>query len=117
MPNEVRHPILFVIPAKAGIQSIHKEEWIPFYKGMTEENPGSPIRSGMTKRDKEGMTKRVDSLLQGNDRGSREGQTLSVIPHLIRDPGFMNLLLEKVRKVIIPKIRFAVHIETCFLTD
>ena len=39
---------LFVIPAKAGIQSIYKEEWIPFYKGMTEENPGSPIRSGMT---------------------------------------------------------------------
>jgi hypothetical protein len=37
-----------VIPAKAGIQSIYKEEWIPFYKGMTEENPGSPIRSGMT---------------------------------------------------------------------
>jgi hypothetical protein len=48
MPNEVRHLILFVIPAKAGIHSIYKEEWIPFYKGMTEENPGSPIRSGMT---------------------------------------------------------------------
>jgi hypothetical protein len=53
----------------------------------------------------------------GNDRGSREGQTISVIPHLMRNPGFMNLLLEKVRKVIIPKIRFAIHIETCFLTD
>ncbi len=48
MPSKARHLILFVIPAKAGIQSIYKEEWIPFYKGMTEENPGSPIRSGMT---------------------------------------------------------------------
>jgi len=37
-----------VIPAKAGIQSIHKEEWIPFYKGMTE-NPGFRIKCGMTK--------------------------------------------------------------------
>jgi len=51
MPSKARHLILFVIPAKAGIQSIYKEEWIPFYKGMTEENPGSPIRSGMTERD------------------------------------------------------------------
>jgi hypothetical protein len=29
-----------------------KKEWIPFYKGMTEENPGSPIRSGMTNTEK-----------------------------------------------------------------
>jgi hypothetical protein len=47
--SKASHPR--VIPAKAGIQRIHKEEWIPFYKGMTEENPGSPIRSGMTKRE------------------------------------------------------------------
>jgi hypothetical protein len=51
-----------VIPAKAGIQSIHKEEWIPFYKGMTE-NPGFRIKCGMTKRNgspiRSGMTKRV----------------------------------------------------------
>jgi len=54
---------LVVIPAKAGIQSIHKEEWIPSQAG----NVLCCLIHTMTKRDKEGMTKRVDSLLQGND--------------------------------------------------
>ncbi len=44
-----------VIPAKAGIQSIHKEEWIPSQagndkkrQGGNDKKNGSPIRSGMT---------------------------------------------------------------------
>jgi hypothetical protein len=61
-----------VIPAKAGIQSIYKEEWIPFYKGMTEENPGSPIRSGMTIYfpDQVGDDKKKMRMIEGVDSAS-----------------------------------------------